>query len=333
MENTNCKFTDRLLSLRDDYKKPLYSKYDIVEFEQLPHWYLKQYAANINDTIGDPNDPFRIDKFKLFLVSNPTPNAWALPGEHAVICIHLFLFEKIRMKLANRISSLNLPIVKAFQTSDSDEPDWIFYQMVTMFIYLHELAHLNQGKKKRGRMANISEAEYLTPTKTFRKISHAKEIDADLFAAQRVADAILGYWKRLPGEVKTNANLEDFIALTCASVCMFFYTVRNKWLDFYLLSNKHPHDIIRIAYITDAISGIVSKKIEGRKFNPASENCSNKAMLYLNHLLTDSEKPNPVAEYAQMYLSNKHLISHYMINIMRPCCFELDYLIMNWKFL
>lgn len=331
METTNCKFTERLLLLRDASNAPRYTRNDIVEHERLPHWYLKQFVENINNTISADNDPFRIAKFKLFLVSNPTPNARALPGDHNIICIHLFLFEVLRIKLANRISSLDLPIVKAFQNGDADEPDWIFYQMVTMFIYLHELGHLNQGKMKRGGMADVSEADYLTPTGTFDKTSHAKEIDADWFAAQRVADAMLNYWKRLPENIRTNSNLEDFIALTCASVCMFFYTVRNKWQDFYLLSHKHPHDIIRISYITDAIIGITSIKIEGKGFEPSAENCSKQAMYYLNHLLSEANNLNPVVDYAEMYLKNKHLISHYMTNVMRPFSNGLEYLIQNWR--
>jgi hypothetical protein len=313
---------------------PVYTKESILDFKSLPEGTpTTAYSSFIYQNVSDPKNPFRIEPFELFLLKTDEPNAFAFEKDGLyIIGIHLSLFKLPETKIRKKVPLIKEPALSLITKVEKCTPlrvDFLMYQFITLFTYYHELAHLNQLRHAGKNSMSLFEKYNLVEGKEFDRISHAMEIDADLFATQQVTFHVLQYWSDFAPEQKNKENLEAFISMVSASIFLFFFELTGGWQDLYLLEYDHPHPLIRISYITDAIANLAAEEIEDANQKPSKEKCVLDALIIAQQLLTNG-KQDGLHEYIQIYKKYQQDIGDYVKKEMGPFSKSLDFLIPNW---
>ena len=153
------------------------------------------FVRYIHDDIVHPNNPFRVDPFRLFIVKNSVPNAKAVfsHGRYCIV-VHYSVLELVGNVIYEKISFLFPSCGKLNRLIEKNANMGLapfVFQLLSLYIYNHELAHLNQFKNQQNSVFQLQE-EYcdLIAGGNFNGRSHAMEIDADIFAATDLAYSI-----------------------------------------------------------------------------------------------------------------------------------------------
>jgi hypothetical protein len=239
-----------------------------------------------------------------FLNGKPV-KAYAEPGkEFNVIGISYELFERLKkfidlnFKILNENSVLNKNIGKYIDISAND----LIYQASMQFIYFHELAHIIQNSNT---LIFISE-EKNDNIDAYNDIvkSHVMETDADLFAANLVADHLIGFWNRLDSSNYPVNVLEDMISLSLVGIFLTFDYLSGGIRPFYTLATSHPHEASRITLV----SGVINDRINMSKtINVDREKTTRKTF----QILFEFKKDTTINRYLGMLKSFNSQISAY----------------------
>jgi hypothetical protein len=293
------------------------------------------YVNFILGNVVSATNPFRIQPFELFLIMNDTVNAWAWHNEGKnIIAIYLKLYKVLENMLRTNFPKLNGPgsalmkkLTPALKREDGQLPeDFLLYQYATLFVYFHELAHLHQQSHMAGGGAAplVSQERYhLGNQEPFDQEAHAMEIDADICAANIMSEYILQFWESFPAEHRTPDVFATLISMACASIFVFFYVVSGGWQDIYFMESDHPHPIIRISYVANALAanGVVNMGI-----NDAT--CLHNGLEIAREVLIAGGEQG-IEEYIQLYSNNTAEIGNYITQEMAPYMQTLPFLIQN----
>ncbi|WP_276504986.1 hypothetical protein [Terrimonas pollutisoli] len=271
-------------------------------------------------------------QFELFLLKNDEPNAFAFKHEEVyIIGIHLSLFKLLESRIREQVPNLKgsaLAIIQAVQNCTPLTAEFLMYQIITQFTFYHELGHLHQLKHADELGLLCFEKYSLVEGAEFNQVAHAMEIDADLFAANQIALHILQYWSDFAPEYKTKENLEAFISIASASIFLFFFELAGGWHDLYYLDYDHPHPLIRVSYITDAIVSIAKQSQQENVPKPDAKKCMSGSLLIAEQLLSEGTK-NGLDEFVQEYMNYKTEIDGY-VSEMKNFIPNVPFLIVNW---
>jgi hypothetical protein len=328
--NYSQEFLD-LLFAADDTLKPD----NVLDFKTLPEGTPTTNFTNfVYGNINNPNNPFGIKPFELFLIKSDEVNAFACRDNGInIISIYLALFKAMEDRLvkgfpglSNEASAIIEQIRPALITSKGViTPDFLLYQYATLFTYYHELGHLHQmshaGYGALGQ--TFKERYHLVKGKGFDQIAHAMEIDADLFAASFISGHIRQYWDELSTEHRSPDNLRNLIAIASASIFVFFHVISDGWDEMYFLDFDHPHPVIRISYIADSIVTLAAKDVAVSR-----ENCIHLALIIATDLMKYG-KVDGIPDYIKLYRDNHDNISSYIHDDMSPFMKALPFLIQN----
>jgi len=291
------------------------------------------FVKYITDDIGHPTNPFRVDPFRLFVIKEDTPNAKAIfcLGRYCIVIHHSVLeligeivFKKIRILFPVE-GKLNHLIQK---DTDSGLPSFVF-QLLTLYIYNHELAHLNQYRNQNNTSSQLQQ-EYcdLTAGNNFDPRSHAMEIDADIFAATEVAYSIFKYWQELQPLENSADLLYSLVALFGSCIFLFWQTMQGGWPDVYFLNYSHPHIMVRVTYMLDCMTSVLEGK--GDPNVPFSRDTCQLITLELAFKLLDEPQGNGIRKYWKLFEDNIDDFEEYSKKHMVPISKKLRFLV-QWN--
>lgn len=309
-------FVDVLLAASDDYKENMIIDYYTLE----AHVPTRMYADFAKLNINSPIHRTKIDSFELFLLQHIEPNAWAwLHNEKYVMCIHLSLFKLIEKRVREKIESLPenaKQIISRCSFNEEVPVDYLIYQFTTVFTFYHELAHLFQFKKGNEGAAHF-ERYNLNEGKYFDQLAHAREIDADIFAAEHITAHVFQFWNASPDDKRTKEALEAMISLTLLSSFTLFFELSLGWQEWYTLDYDHPNSLIRISYILDAL--IQTSKANEHKldFEIDSKKILQDTFILANHFIVD-DNANGFEGFANRFENHSEEIETYIKGEMFP---------------
>jgi hypothetical protein len=205
----------------------------LIDLASLPPNSLESgFVRYIQQDIANPNNPFRVFPFNLFLVKDAPLNARAIStnGRYLMV-IHHSLLRLLGDTIFRKFPKILPPggkLNRVIETHTNHSLCAFVFQLVTLYIYNHELAHLNQHKNKDAAdQPQLQEENYnLIESPKFNAVSHAMEIDADLFAATNVSISLFNFWKDLPNGERTAELLRALVALFGASIFFFYYNLQ-----------------------------------------------------------------------------------------------------------
>jgi hypothetical protein len=324
-------FLDALLIADKEYTSDR-----ILNFKNLPKGIITtNFTDFVYGSTSNPENPFRIEPFELFLLKIDEPNAFAFKYDGMyIIGIHLSLFSLLEKRIREKVPKLKdkaaamiLSIESCLENGLNGQ--FTMYQFITLFTYYHELAHLHQLKHEDDlRKPSRFEKYFLIEGKQFDQIAHAMEIDADLIAANQIARHILQYWEGFALEKRTIENLEAFISMVSASIFLFFFELAGGWQNLYYLDFDHPHSLIRTGYITDAIANIAALTQKEDFLKPDSAKCVSGGLVIAQQLLNDGMSDG-LNEFIQNFMNHQDQVDAY-VKEMSEFNKTVPFLISNW---
>jgi len=311
-ENT---FINMLLSLKDDKGDSFYKDADIFDFKSLPNGSpILQYTCFIYNNIFHKDERFRIEKenFELFLTDKGTVDAFACSQQqHKIIVINLGLLNVLEKGVKECCQNLDETIKEILAKDNKmSNAESLVFRFITFFVFFHELGHLIQYKNSSNEIGQKKEKYNLTNSNSYSELMHLMEIDADLFAAQNLANFIIHSWQQLPSELKSTLAIDTMIALGTASIFLLFFELNDRvWPDMYFFSFCHPHPTIRISYIVDLMNKHVANHFQSAESNHEPQLVKTFEMA---SALINTEEKNAFKGYQMQYSNSTNKIDRYI---------------------
>lgn len=311
-----------------------YSADKLIDLASIPANSLTSaFIRYIQKDISQPNNPFGVSPFQLILVKDLPPNAKAIfsHGRYFIV-IHHSLIELLGKDVYKKFPPL-FPVGgklnSLIETNTNMEFCFFIFQLISLYIYNHELAHLNQYKNQQTSTSLLQE-EYcdLVAGNNFNPISHAMEIDADIFAATEIAYSVLNFWQRLPSTEQTTDLLEALIAVTGAGIFLFWQTMQGGWSNLYFLDHTHPHIMIRATYILDCMTTVLHGV--GDVTHPFSRDMCQISTLQLADMLLQEPQGPGLKSYLSLFQNNIEAFEDYSKQHMVPISKKLPFLV-QWN--
>jgi hypothetical protein len=126
-------------------------------------------------------------------------------------------------------------------------PQFLLFQITTLFFYYHEYGHLLQKSQNE----NFSFTENLQPTGNLNRtplVSHVYELDADWYASNNIIFHLLQFAKGSENVIEKE-SLEAAISMGLAGIFTYFTLTSAEYASVYYEERSHPHPLIRISYI------------------------------------------------------------------------------------
>jgi|GEM_PF-4140961 len=206
--------------------------------------------------------------------------------------------------------------------------DYISFQFAVQFTYYHELAHLIQKSPVVNNWLNEFYAKQIREGDGYDRTKHLQEFDADLHAATNAAFHIIDYWKRLPGNLKSQENLQLLIALASGAIFSYFLFLMEKYLTVYYKASTHPHPIVRISYTVDNLIKTVQRNLpEGTALDATA--ALRLGIQLAGHWFSENDKDHSLKEFAKFFRNESTNIQNYVNNVLIVEAKKIDYLVMN----
>jgi hypothetical protein len=291
------------------------------------------FVRYIHDDIAHPNNPFRVSPFRLFIVKNADPNAKAIfsHGRYCIV-IHHSVLELVGNVIYKKIPSLfpsGAKLSLLIEANTNMSLAAFVFQQLSLYIYNHELAHLNKFKNEHSSASELQEEYcYLVAGNNFNARSHAMEIDVDIFAASEVAYSIYSFWRQLPETEHAIDLLYSLIALFGSGIFLFWQTMQGGWQSLYFLDHSHPHIMVRVTYILDCMTTV----LEGKRDSafPFSRDTCQLITLQLASKFLEDPQGRGLKNYLILFQDNVDAFEEYSKKYLVPISKSLPFLV-QWN--
>ncbi len=291
------------------------------------------FVRYIHDDIVHPNNPFRVSPFRLFIVKKSAPNAMAIlsHGRYCIVVHHsiLELIGNIIYKKIPPLFPLGGKLNRLIEENANMGLSSFVFQQLNLYIYNHELAHLNQFKNQKNSSFEVQE-EYcnLLVGNSFNARSHAMEIDADIFAATEVAYSIYTFWIQLPETEQKTDLLYTLVALFGAGIFLFWQTMQGGWPSLYFLEHSHPHIMVRATYILYCMTSVLDGK--GDSADPFSKDICQLITLQVASKFLEDPEGHGLNSYLKLFRDNIDAFEEYSKKHLVPISKNLQFLV-QWN--
>jgi hypothetical protein len=218
-----------------------------------------------------------------------------------ILLMRSFFLEKKSIFEKNEFKQFgNIILTLGYQVEDFLTV--LFYK----FIFHHEVAHLIQ--KNETETFSFPEEFTSTNNRRFDPFSfHVLEFDADWLASCNISFLILDLIKETGSDNLNKNNLENTVTLAIAGIISYFLK-SNTNKELYFEKEKHPHNFIRLIYITEFILPAI---IHNTKIQLDTNNILTN-VLKLTTIFFENEEQNPIRDFAATYLNEKVRIREYI---------------------
>ena len=326
-------FLELLFSIKDETGKLLYQEIDIYDFKSLPKDApLLLYTSFIYNQLSNKDERSKIEKekFELFVLLDDKANAFAVSDKgYKIIGINLGRLNSMEKGVKECLLNLNSLMITPFiKENHLPDVESLIFRFTTFFTFFHELAHLIQFKNCNNNFNQRFERYNDNFKNTYSEVSHLKEVDADLFAAQMLSTFISQNWLLFPEQLKSILPIQNIVALGAASIFLLFFELINRaWPEIYFFDNTHPHPTIRISYIVDLMISLIIEQVKEETLS--YEDVANYSFETSKQVI-NSEKRNVFKEYQTQYLNSRNYIVQYKKELSKARK-KYPYLIQNFE--
>ena len=297
---------------------------DINKLEDSEIW--KNIFEFCSENLSYIGEHYRIEKPIFFFIDDDEINAYSYKvNDDYLIVFHYGLIDFLKNKLFVIENTKLIKLQGEFETFKLFDISKYLFANAIQFIYYHELGHTIQQIFK---FSSERVDEKFNPNNIEFDINdHLKEYDSDNLATNCVLAHAKDNFMRLNNKFQNNENLENILALSLSSILFVFLSFidsskRNEIIKnciLYYEEKKHPHCIIRIAYILDCFLTEKNADIELRRFNIDKFNILNKSFLIVGILFDSNDLKN---SFSFSLTSNWNNIQDYNYKLYNYCMKE-----------
>jgi hypothetical protein len=313
---------------------PGYTPDTLIDFQGLEDGTpAKNFTSFVYESVKNPGSVMAIESFELFLIKNPEINAFACRHDGlSLIAIHHSLFKAFEKRLRDRIPTASNNSTEIFNSVAKYldvNIDFFMFQIMMLFVFYHEIAHLYQYKIADGNHHLAFERYSLAAANNFDQEVHAMEIDADMFAANNIAIHILQYWQGFAEEARNLPTLTTLIKIAMTAILLLFYELsQEQWHEIYFKEFDHPHELIRTAYIIEGIIGALSANFNEDGETPNYKDCIQNSLTIAEDLTREARIKKP--GFVQVFVAYNKEINTYT-DEMKDFLDKIPYLVMHYQ--
>ena len=255
----------KVISGKDVYDISLYSQ--PVLFDK----FFKFCQKNLSEVCVD--NGYKIAPARMYFTNDYSVNALAGRGQvYSVIKINMGVIHELNDLFYNNdiLDDPELSEYKYFGEFLENALDkttavplsFLISQHGSLFTYYHELEHLIQFSQK-GPFKNAKTEKYeKEDDEKFDPIKHIEEFDSDQHGASNVAFHIHDLWIKSSEPDRTEETMKKLIIVSLVGIMGYiFFLWRTVNLAMYYDKYKHPHPLIRIAWISANIIDTIQKNV------------------------------------------------------------------------
>jgi len=251
--------------VKEDYHKCLYS---VFRFQDLPvERIFSDHYQFFQEYLDNHLLDYQIQPTKLFYNSCDSINGWAAK-ENGIGIISINRGSLIQLEYLfdqDPVLFYAQPELKRIEKLSNicDSPIWrLMHQTSLLYLFYHEVGHIIQNSSK----VSFDVIEETTDQdSSFDQKSHELEIDADMFAAIRLAKHGLQYWRKLQSKNKSKDNLLTIVSIILSGIVVYRLKLFQYSGPFYYRKNKHPHIVIRIAALITNIIDYLNTELNSTR--------------------------------------------------------------------
>ncbi|MBX2944065.1 MAG: hypothetical protein KF860_17170 [Cyclobacteriaceae bacterium] len=234
MANSSYSQALEILFSRSTYFKDIAFDYELSPYKE----YFESFYQFCSEYLEEESKYLDVSDTKFLYINNLHINAQAgLRDRTRYIGVNSGSIVKL-MQFSQELAE-NLPEISSLHSVFDVSKDILVFQLNTLFIFYHELGHIIQDPFDQIPILdeNVTEAGY-------SEFHHILEMDADWYAANKVANHIIHKWDSLPPTLKSQDILIDLIKISLSGTIIFLIeTFRNPTI--YFQKFKHPHPTVR----------------------------------------------------------------------------------------
>lgn len=253
------------------------------------------------------NGAFNIKNGYYLFGTEDTFNAWACSNESinivlinakVIICNSLFYGSNYELQIENILRQHRI------KTSYCNGVATIklMRQLMEIFLFYHEVGHLIQSWNPPLVHSKIEENK---KGLEYNEIDHIAEIDADMFAYNRIASHIKLIVERGSENKK---DTEKLCSVLIASYLLYRSILLGDFCNFYTKEYHHPHLLIRMWVAISSICNAVNKNVN---FEIDSKLIIELSLKLLDGLCFIHPEINGETNFVEMSIQNKESIAVY----------------------
>lgn len=292
----------------------------------------ERYFQYCQTALTENSQDYNIQPSTFYYRNDFTVNAAAgKVSDHYIVRVHMGLIATLYSKfyadndLFDQEESKEIYNVLA---SSFDVPiGYVMFQLATYLTFYHEQAHLIQ----RSPLLTSFLTEYNAAPNpaNYSSLKHSLEFDADLHASHCVIFVLKAYWQKLPEQYLTTEYASELVALALGSAFTYMMYLEERYSNIYYNEGSHPHPIIRITYMLDAMTRIAELNFDGVKLDA-------KIVLQQGFKLASAyceagTQRDMVDAYSNMLYTEYPNIADFINNVLIPESNAVPYLVKNRK--
>lgn len=254
--NTMKQYLDVLQILKHAAIKPLVLKpstpLDFYEYGDFPLAHEFEGLYNFGQEFLERTDvDFPLQNAYVFFNNAVNINAAArTEGEYQLVEIFkgaVFGLYKLFDELQSPLSRPEFHSFTAATQHARIPPHYFLFQICTLYSLYHEVGHLIQHKRAKAEEMYIEFSDENCADVREVDTRHAKEMDADWFAASQLGGHLLEYGRGHGKDVSAD-TVGVLASLAVAGI--FLYQMKQvSGLNIYFREQTHPHPIVRVCYM------------------------------------------------------------------------------------
>lgn len=216
-------------------------------------------------------------------------------------------------------------IYKVLASSFDVPIGYVMFQLATYLTFYHEQAHLIQ---KSPLLASFLTEYNASPSSSnYSSLKHSLEFDADLHASHCLIFVLEAFWQKLPEQYHNTEYASELLGLALGSAFTYMMYLEERYSNIYYKEGTHPHPIIRITYMLDALIRIAELNFNGVKLD--AKKVLTQGFKIASSYCEVGKQRDMVNAYASMLRSEYPNIENFINNVLVPESDAIPYLVKN----
>lgn len=249
--------------------------------------------------------------------------------DHYIVRVHMGLIVTLYNKFYNENELFDQDeskeIYKVLASSFDVPIGYVMFQLASYLTFYHEQAHLIQRSPLLTSF--LTEYNAAPSPSNYSSLKHALEFDADLHASHCLIFVLEAFWKKLPDQYHTAEYASELLALALGSAFTYMMYLEEGYTNIYYKEGTHPHPIIRITYMLDAMTRIAELNFDGIELD--TKKILNQAFKIASAYCEAGLQRDMVEAYASMLSREYPNIENFVNTVLIPESDAIPYLVKN----
>ncbi|WP_461791447.1 hypothetical protein [Pedobacter sp.] len=290
----------------------------------------ERYFQYCQKALSENSQDYGIQPSTLYFRNDFSVNAAAGKiQDHYIVRVHMGLIVTLYNKFYAENDLFDQDeskeIYKVLASSFDVPIGYVMFQLATYLTFYHEQAHLIQRSPLLTSF--LTEYNAAPNPSNYSSLKHSLEFDADLHASHCLIFVLKAFWQKLPSQYHTIEYASELLALALGSAFTYMMYLEEGYSNIYYKQGTHPHPIIRITYMLDAMMRIAEINFDGIKLD--TNKILSQGFKIASAYCEIGLQRDMVEAYASMLSSEYPKIENFINTVLIPESDSIPYLVKN----